>query len=55
MTEPTRIIETTDNRRFRIVADLGAQFECIEINRFGADKSVRTAIILKTRIIRRAA
>lgn len=51
-----QIIETTDNRLYRIVADNGAQFDCVEVKRGGGSfidkKNARPMLILKARIIR---
>lgn len=54
-----RLIETTDNRIYRVVADLGAHFDCVEVKRVKggyADKAnARPQIILKAFVIRQAA
>lgn len=54
---PSEIIETADNRLYRIVADKGAHFDCIEVRlRSGSfidsRKDARPMLILKARIIR---
>jgi hypothetical protein len=55
-TAAASIIETTDNRTFRVVADLGAQFDCIEVKRAKGEwadkKNARPMLVLKTRIIK---
>lgn len=50
------LIETTDNRIYRVVGDIGAQFDCIEVKKVrGAFVDVakpRPTLILKSRIMK---
>lgn len=50
------IIENTANQLFRVVADLGAQFDCIEVKRTKegfADKAKARAILINKAFILR--